>query len=161
MRWPFGAPPLVSVTRRFETRWARDCARIHAASFAKPWSAEDISQMSARQEILADVALNGPGNELLGFVMSRVSPPEGEVLTIAVGTAHQGQGVGRALLRDHLSRVSATGVRSFFLEVDEGNAAALKLYRGFGFVEVGTRAGYYAKPDGSRATALVLRAELD
>lgn len=161
MRWPFAGRREDATTRRFEPAWARDCARIHAVSFAKAWSAAEIVQMAARREILADVALDGPGAQLLGFVMSRVATPEAEILTIAVDPGQRTQGVGRALLRDHMSRLSALGVHRLFLEVEDGNVPALKLYKGFGFEKVGSRPGYYAKPDGTRATALVLRAELD
>jgi len=59
-----------------------------------------------------------------------------------------------------MRRLSAVGANQIFLEVDEGNAPALALYRSFGFHQVGTRKGYYPKKDGTRATALVMKAEL-
>ena len=57
----------------------------------------------------------------------------------------------------HLSRY---GVARLFLEVDEGNAPALALYRSRRFTEVGTRPGYYPMPDGKPAKALILRRDL-
>jgi [ribosomal protein S18]-alanine N-acetyltransferase len=51
-------------------------------------------------------------------------------------------------------------VRKVFLEVDEGNAPALRLYSRAGFEQVGRRPGYYANSEGS-ASALVLRRNLD
>ena len=47
-----------------------------------------------------------------------------------------------------------------FLEVAKDNAPALALYERFGFVQVGERAGYYRRADGSRATAIVMRKSL-
>ena len=47
-----------------------------------------------------------------------------------------------------------------FLEVDADNVPAIKLYHRFGFVKVGERAGYYRRPDGKPATALVMRRNL-
>jgi ribosomal-protein-alanine N-acetyltransferase len=47
-----------------------------------------------------------------------------------------------------------------FLEVDRANAAAVALYMRFGFFEAGQRAGYYRRPDGEPATALVMRRDL-
>jgi ribosomal-protein-alanine N-acetyltransferase len=47
-----------------------------------------------------------------------------------------------------------------FLEVDRANAAAVALYARFGFLEAGQRAGYYRRPDGKPATALVMRRDL-
>jgi ribosomal-protein-alanine N-acetyltransferase len=51
-------------------------------------------------------------------------------------------------------------VPEIFLEVDEGNAAAVGLYRSLGFVEVGRRKGYYSSGEGPGGTALVLRLQL-
>jgi ribosomal-protein-alanine N-acetyltransferase len=47
-----------------------------------------------------------------------------------------------------------------FLEVVKDNVPALALYERFGFVKVGERAGYYRRPDGTRATAVVMRKAL-
>ncbi|MET0429646.1 MAG: ribosomal-protein-alanine acetyltransferase, partial [Microvirga sp.] len=52
------------------------------------------------------------------------------------------------------------GARIVFLEVEEGNAPALALYRRLGFREVGRREGYYARPDGTRAAALTMSLDL-
>jgi len=58
-------------------------------------------------------------------------------------------------LLDDLKR---RGVREVFLEVGVENEPALRLYRSFGFAEIGRRSGYYA---GSvPGDALVLRASL-
>ena len=50
--------------------------------------------------------------------------------------------------------------RALFLEVDETNAAAIALYRRFGFREVGKRPRYYQSADGARSGALVMRRDL-
>ena len=47
-----------------------------------------------------------------------------------------------------------------FLEVDEDNEPARRLYRRAGFREVGRRAGYYQQGRDHAATALVLRRDL-
>jgi ribosomal-protein-alanine N-acetyltransferase len=47
-----------------------------------------------------------------------------------------------------------------FLEVDEDNEPARRLYRRAGFREVGRRPGYYPQAGGNAATALVLRRDL-
>jgi ribosomal-protein-alanine N-acetyltransferase len=55
-----------------------------------------------------------------------------------------------------MSRLAALGVGRIFLEVEEGNRPALRLYARAGFTEVGRRPGYYA----GGAAALVLRRDL-
>jgi ribosomal-protein-alanine N-acetyltransferase len=52
------------------------------------------------------------------------------------------------------------GVRAVFLEVEEGNEPALKLYRRAAFRQVGHRPNYYPQPDAKPAAALVLRRDL-
>ena len=47
-----------------------------------------------------------------------------------------------------------------FLEVDEDNTAASRLYDRAGFREVGRRPGYYPGAGGKAAAALVLRRDL-
>jgi ribosomal-protein-alanine N-acetyltransferase len=47
-----------------------------------------------------------------------------------------------------------------FLEVEEGNVSALRLYRRAGFVEAGRREGYYPRAGGNPVSALVLRRDL-
>jgi ribosomal-protein-alanine N-acetyltransferase len=112
-------------------------------------------------ETVADAALEPTGKGLMGFAISRSLLPEAELLTIAVDRTHHKRGVGKALLAAHFRRLSATGAREVFLEVDEANFSAIKLYGSFGFQQVGFRSGYYPKPDGKRANGLVLRAGLD
>ena len=47
-----------------------------------------------------------------------------------------------------------------FLEVATDNQSAQALYAAFGFFVVGTRDGYYARPDGNRVSALTMRCDL-
>jgi ribosomal-protein-alanine N-acetyltransferase len=47
-----------------------------------------------------------------------------------------------------------------FLEVEETNAAAIRLYAREGFRTLSTRKGYYPKADGTAATALVMARDL-
>ena len=62
----------------------------------------------------------------------------------------------RPLLDFHLRTLAGRAVRTVFLEVDERNAPARRLYARAGFAEVGSRHGYYE----TGATALVLRRDL-
>ena len=61
---------------------------------------------------------------------------------------------------ESLGELAGLGVKAVFLEVDEDNEPARRLYNRAGFREVGRRPGYYQKNDGQKATALVLRRDL-
>ena len=64
------------------------------------------------------------------------------------------------MLNLHLRRIAALGVDSVFLEVDEDNEPARRLYRRAGFQEIGRREDYYASGSASQSAALVLRRDL-
>lgn len=136
-------------------------ATLHAESFHRGWSVEEIEVLLADRAVSTLGAGHGRFAATLdGFVMSRIAAGEAEILTIAVARRARGQGIGRLLLEAHLGHLAASGVREVFLEVDEANAAARALYAREAFAEVGRRKAYYARPDGSRGTALVLRRAL-
>ncbi len=97
-----------------------------------------------------------PAPRLVGFVVSRIAADQAEILSIAVASDFRGAGLARRLLDVHLRRLAGYGVATVFLEVDEHNAPARRLYAGFGFAKVGRRESYYA----AAAAALVLRRHL-
>lgn len=139
----------------------RDVAQIaslHAASFRRGWSEDEIEQLLTDRSVVAHRAMIG--SRFAGFVISRLAADEAEILTIAVASNYRGRSIARSLLRYHLGRLMAFGVRRVFLEVEEGNVSALRLYRRAGFVEAGRRKGYYPKDWGEAAAALVLRRDL-
>jgi ribosomal-protein-alanine N-acetyltransferase len=138
---------------------AADCARLHATSFAHPWSAPEFESLLAAGNAIADGALSGR-LQLIGFALSRHAAGEAEVLSIAVAKSERGKGIGRVLMNTHLARLAAAGVTSVFLEVEPGNASAIALYEGLGFETVGERKGYYRKPGAAAAPALTLRCDL-
>lgn len=135
-------------------RDAAAIARLHAASFRRGWGEEEFQRLLIDRNVVGHRAT--VGRTLVGFILSRVAAGEAEILSVAVAPAWRGRGLSRPLLDLHLRRLAGLGVRAVFLEVDEGNAPAGRLYRRAGFYEVGRRKGYY---DGG-ATALVLRRDL-
>jgi ribosomal-protein-alanine N-acetyltransferase len=138
---------------------AADCARLHAASFAHPWSAAEFESLLAAGNAIGDAALSGR-SRMIGFALSRHAAGEAEVLSIAVAKPERGTGIGRALMNTHLARLAAAGVTSVFLEVEPGNASAIALYEGLGFETIGERRAYYRKPGAAAAPALTLRCDL-
>ncbi len=151
--------------RRVGTQSAQACAAIHARSFPHPWPAADFESLLAARDVIAEAAMAagrrgkywGKPPALAGFVLSRRVLDEAEILTIAVAPEFRRRGIGSALLSVHLATLAAQGAKALFLEVEAGNHAALALYAGFDFYEVGARKAYYRKADGSAAAALVLR----
>jgi ribosomal-protein-alanine N-acetyltransferase len=140
---------------------ARDAAAIatlHAASFRRGWSEHEIEELLVDRHVIAHRA--SIGSKLIGFVISRLVEDEAEILSIAVVGARQRRGLAGRLLNLHLRRLAAFGARAVFLEVDEHNSPAMRLYTHAGFNEVGRRANYYAARGAKPAAALVLRRNL-
>lgn len=160
MRLPFVSPPPEPSIRTLRADDAADVAAIHAEGFHRAWATEEVEPLLVDPAVTAQ-GIGPSGGRLHGFVLSRRAADEAEILSIAVAKRNRGAGLAGRLLRAHLGRLASQGVRSLFLEVDEENRAARALYDRFGFAMVGQRTGYYPRPDGTRATALVLRLGLD
>ena len=140
------------------TRDAEQFAALHAAAFGRGWSAEEFERLLIEHNVVADRAMSGP--RLAGFVISRLAADQAEILSIAVAASHRGRGLGRKLLDVHLRRLAIYGINAVFLEVDERNIPARRLYEGLRFREVGRRDSYYVDAGNEGATALVLRHDL-
>jgi ribosomal-protein-alanine N-acetyltransferase len=149
------------VIRRIGPTRAADCAALHALSFAHPWTVAELEPLLEAKETIADGALDGKSQVLFGFVLSRIAVDEAEILTIAVDPALRRTGIGVKLLSAHLAKLAAARVKKLFLEVDQNNAAARALYARFGFQHVGERKAYYRTADNGRATALIMRLDIN
>lgn len=145
---------------RAEIRDAHTLARLHAAGFYRGWPTSDFEAYLADPQTTPAYVATDAKRNISGFIMVRIAGDESELLTIAVDPKRRGRGLGRALLSAAFADLAMSPVKTMFLEVDETNAPAIALYRRFGFVEIGKRKGYYPKPDGSAATALVMRAPI-
>ena len=73
------------------------------------------------------------GRKIVGFVISRIGADEAEILSVAIDQAHRGRGLSRDLLMTHLGHLAGRGVRTVFLEVEENNQPARRLYERAGF----------------------------
>jgi ribosomal-protein-alanine N-acetyltransferase len=136
-------------------------AALHRVSFRHGWSESEFERLLSERAAIAHVArANGGRGAVVGFVLSHRVGHEAEILLVALAPGERGHGTATKLLSRHLGRLAAAGVSKVFLEVDEGNASARKLYARSGFQEVGRRSGYYRKPEGN-AAALVLGRDLN
>lgn len=105
-------------------------SRIHAACFEKAWNPNAFEGL--------DYILH----EEKGFVAYKIVVDECEIKTIAVLPEFRRQKIAAGLIQKLLG---FTNVKTFFLEVEESNAAARKLYENAGFAEFGRRKDYYGK----------------
>jgi [ribosomal protein S18]-alanine N-acetyltransferase len=77
-----------------------------------------------------------------------------------VAESHRGRGLSGNLLLTHLGHLAGKGIRTVFLEVEENNQPARRLYRSAGFSVVGRRESYYRQSGGEALDALLMRRDL-
>lgn len=153
-------PPPSTRIAALDTRASARLAVIHATGFARPWSTLEFERLLGERPVTADGLFLGQAADPAGFVLSRSVVDEAEILTVAIAPEARGRGHSRPLLAAHLDGLSRMGIRVVHLEVEEGNAPALAVYRRLGFHEIGRRAGYYLKADNTRAAALTMKLDL-
>jgi ribosomal-protein-alanine N-acetyltransferase len=151
--------------RRLSILWASpedaaELARLHAGLFEKAWDAESFARLLDHPASTSFLARVGEPAEAAGFIVSRLAADEAEILTLGVRKDRQRHGIGRRLVEAMGRAAKKAEARRLFLEVGQGNAAALALYEGLGFREVGRRRGYYEHPGAPPEDALVLALSL-
>ena len=126
------------------------CA-IDQAAFTQPWQPHTFEQALNDPKYVVLVAQSS--EIVCGFGVAYTVGDEGEIATFAVDEAMRGHGVGDAIFKELLAQCTSRGARTVFLEVRRSNLSAQRLYKRFGFEEVGQRQNYYA--DGE--TALIMK----
>lgn len=132
--------------------------RLHGQSFHRGWSEAEFELMLNERNAL--VHRLRAGRTVIGFAASRLAADEAEILSIAIAPGKRGRGLSRDLLQTHLGHLAGRGVHTVFLEVEENNLPARKLYERAGFAIVGRRERYYREADGRELNALVMRRDL-
>jgi ribosomal-protein-alanine N-acetyltransferase len=85
------------------------------------------------------------GGQIVGYAVLWKIPPEAELHFIEVFREFRGKGFGTAFLGKLLDRLAAEGFKQLFLEVEETNTPAVKLYKKLSFEVIGKRKDYYGK----------------
>jgi [ribosomal protein S18]-alanine N-acetyltransferase len=148
-------------TAAVEPATLRDAARLaqlHSESFHRGWGEAEFEVMLAERNTLVHRLRSG--RRIIGFAVSRIAADEAEILSIALAASQRGRGLSRDLLLTHLGHLAGRGVRAVFLEVEENNQPARRLYERAGFTVVGRRERYYRQVSGEQLDALRMRRDL-
>lgn len=120
-------------------------AGIEAHAYDYPWN-----ESVFRDCLLAGykcIVLESEG-VLRGYAIMSVAAAEAHILNLCIDPDWQRQGFGRQLLDYLLAHSKRRSVERMFLEVRPSNAAAIGLYLGAGFEELGVRREYYRASEG-------------
>ncbi len=114
---------------------------IEKESFLTPWSytvfIKEIKTNSFAYYFTAEKEM------IVGYIGTWVIFDEIHITNIAVHPRYRRQGVGKKLLDVVYKLAKLFATKQITLEVRRSNRAARNLYEKEGFVEVGTRPGYY------------------
>jgi ribosomal-protein-alanine N-acetyltransferase len=111
-------------------------AVVDRAAFTAPWwySEDTMRRRAGRAAHFAVATLAG---EVVGYAEGELRLPVAHLNRIAVHPAHQGRGVGAALLRDALRAFWRQGAGYVTLNTQSDNVYSQRLYRRFGFEATG------------------------
>ncbi len=120
-------------------------ARIEKENMERPWTEAMIKEAYDSGDYLFFKATKG--DKIVGYLSARLCIDECELNNVAVDRESRRNGVGTLLLSALESECKAGAFVVIFLEVNEKNIAAMKLYLKNGFSEMSRRKRYYGDDD--------------
>lgn len=117
------------------------------------WSIESIRSQMEKPASICTVALKD--DTVIGYLAFEQILDEGSIAEIAVCPDFRRQGIAKRLIAGTLD--DRNDLSEVFLEVREGNDAAIALYESLGFERIGMRKDYYDHP---KENAIMMRKNL-
>lgn len=127
--------------------------KLERICFSRPWSRKMLAEELENQCAAFLVAKDSVSGRVLGYAGLMVVADEGYITNVAVFPEYRRQGIAAQILQVFVQFAEANRLAFLTLEVRPSNAAAIALYQGFGFEEVGRRKNYYDLP---KEDALIL-----
>jgi ribosomal-protein-alanine N-acetyltransferase len=119
--------------------------RIEKENMENPWTEAMIKEANESGDYLFLKAISG--DKIVGYLSARLCIDECELNNIAVDRESRRNGVGTLLLSALESECKKGAFAVIFLEVNEKNTVARKLYLKNGFSEMSRRKRYYGDDD--------------
>ena len=130
--------------------------RLEKICFSRPWSRKMLAEELENQCAAFLVAEDPTTKEVVGYAGLLVMADEGYITNVAVFPEYRRRGVAGQIIAVFDNFARGNRLAFLTLEVRPSNAAAIALYRSFGFEEVGRRKNYYDLP---KEDALILTKE--
>ena len=127
--------------------------QLERMCFSRPWSKKMLAEELDNQCAAFLVAVEPETEKAVGYAGLLVVADEGYITNVAVDPSCRRQGVAAQLLQVFDNFAKGNHLAFLTLAVRPSNAAAIALYEGFGFREVGRRRNYYDLP---KEDALIL-----
>ena len=127
--------------------------KLERICFSRPWSRKMLAEELENQCAAFLVAQDSITQQVMGYAGLLVMADEGYITNVAVFPEFRRQGVAAKLIAVFENFARGNKLAFLTLEVRPSNTAAIALYKGFGFDEVGRRKNYYDLP---KEDALIL-----
>lgn len=138
--------------REFKTATNNDVseiARLESKYIECGWSEKVIKDTIA--DGLSEIILLVDDGRIVGYGGYKKVLDEAEIYNIVVVEEYRRQQAASGILAEIIRRCNGA-IKEIFLEVNENNAAAIALYKKFGFINAYVRKNYY-----SSGNALVMK----
>ncbi len=120
----------------------KESSNLEKRCLSTAWSEKQLYEIISNPDYKYITALEKGELKGVGGVICS-SCDSAEIFTVAVDENSRGKGIGGMILKRLLEFCVEKGAEKVFLEVEEGNIAAISLYLKYGFLEVGKRKGFY------------------
>ena len=127
--------------------------QLERTCFSRPWSRKMLAEELDNECAAFLVAEDAATGQVIGYAGLLVAADEGYITNVAVFPEYRRSGVAAKLIEVFENFARGNRLAFLTLEVRPSNAAAIALYRRFGFQEVGRRKNYYDLP---KEDALIL-----
>ena len=132
--------------------------KLERICFSRPWSRKMLAEELDNECAAFLVAEDAVTGKVVGYAGLLVVADEGYITNVAVFPEYRRQGIAAQIIQVFINFAMGNRLAFLTLEVRPSNAAAIALYQGFGFEEVGRRKNYYDLP---KEDALILTREFD
>jgi ribosomal-protein-alanine N-acetyltransferase len=131
--------------QKLETQDLEEVLSIETSTSLTPWSSqmffEEIQNPLAHCFVMKREEGSKPS--VIGFICFRNVAEESELLNIRIHPHYRQLGFGEILMQFYFDFCIPLGIRTFYLEVDASNQAAIHLYQHFSYVTFGVRKKFY------------------
>lgn len=118
---------------------------IESSASLTPWSPKMF--LEEMQNPLASCFVmkreGGSKPPVIGFICFRNVAEESELLNISIHPDYRQLGLGKKLMQFYIDFCLPLGIKTFYLEVNASNQAAIHLYQCFSYESFGSRKKFY------------------
>lgn len=143
---------LIEGHKTFESVMAFALFELDRDLFPTPWSLDSWENLFLKQDRL--LVLIKKKDKIAGFCLFDKNAIDAfaHLLKIVIHPDYRGIGLSKLLLNTAITHLEKNGFSQFFLEVEESNEAAQRLYLGAGFKAIHRKKDFY----GEKRAAIIM-----